>query len=146
MFKQLLVIATMSIGLNAMAADELDIQALGGRDPVAYQTEGKAIRGDGFILSKYNGLTYLFTSKDHKATFDKSPEKYVPQFGGWCAFGISVGKKFHADPDAFVVQDGKLYVNVNQDILKKFKADLTGNTKKAEANWTKLKDKDESSL
>ena len=146
MSKKLLVIATMSMGLSAMAADELDIQALGGHDPVAYQTEGKAIRGDGFILSKHNGLTYLFTSKDHKATFDKSPEKYVPQFGGWCAFGMSVGKKFHADPEAFVVHEGKLYVNVNQDILKKFKAKLTGNIKKTDSNWPKLREKEESSL
>lgn len=129
-----------------MAADELDIQALEGRDPVAYFTEGKAVRGDGFILSKHNGLTYLFTSKDHKATFDKDPEKYAPQFGGWCAFGVSVGKKFHSDPEAFVVHEGKLYVNVNKDILKKFKEDLPGNTKKAEANWTKIKAKEEASL
>lgn len=129
-----------------MAADEQDIQALEGRDPVAYFTEGKAVRGDGFILSKHNGLTYLFTSKDHKATFDKEPEKYAPQFGGWCSFGVSVGKKFHADPEAFVVHEGKLYVNVNKDILKKFKEDLAGNIKKAEASWSKIKGKDEASL
>lgn len=88
----------------------------------------------------------MFTNKEHKATFDKNPEKYIPQFGGWCAFGMSVGKKFHADPEAFVVHEGKLFVNVNQDILKRFKADLAGNTKKAESNWSKLKNKDESSL
>lgn len=146
MFKTLLVIAMMSLGIQAMAADEQDIQALEGRDPVAYFTEGKAVRGDGFILSKHNWLTYLFTSKDHKATFDKDPEKYAPQFGGWCAFGVSVGKKFHADPEAFVVHEGKLYVNVNKDILKKFKEDLAGNIKKAEASWSKIKGKDEASL
>lgn len=55
-------------------------------------------------------------------------------------------KKFHADPEAFVVHEGKLYVNVNKDILKKFKEDLTGNTKKAEANWSKIKAKEEASL
>ncbi len=54
MFKALLVIAMMSLGIQAMAADEQDIQALEGRDPVAYFTEGKAVRGDGFILSKHN--------------------------------------------------------------------------------------------
>ena len=146
MLKQIILLGFAIFNVQAYAADELDIQALEGRDPVAYQVDGKAIRGDGFILSKYKGMDYLFTCKDHKETFDKNPEKYIPQFGGWCAFGMSVGKKFHADTEAFVVYGGKLYVNVNQDILKKLKDDLAENVKKAEANRTKIKNIDEGSL
>lgn len=146
MMKQLLMVALLSIGVTAFAADENSLQALEGNDPVTYFTKGEPTRGDGFILSKYQGQTYLFVNKANKATFDKDPSKYAPQFGGWCAFGASVGKKFHADPKAFVIHEGKLYVNVNQDILKKFKGDLAGNIKKAEANWVKIQDKDESSL
>ena len=146
MFKKIFLIALTSVGFQALAADETSIQALEGYDPVAYFTKSEAVRGDGFILSKHEGLTYLFTSKENKAIFDKDPKKYAPQFGGWCAFGVSVGKKFHADPRAFVVHDGKLYVNVNQDILKKFKADLASSIKKAEVNWPKIQSKEESSL
>lgn len=144
--KSLILILTVLIGVSAFAADENSQQALEGSDPVAYVKDGKAVRGDGFILSEYKGQTYLLSSKDHKKEFDKKPEKYVPQFGGWCAFGASVGKKFHADPEAFVVHKGKLYVNVNKDILKKFKEDLDGNIAKAEANWVNIKDKRASEL
>lgn len=144
--KNLIFILTALIGLSAFAADENSLQALEGRDPVAYVNDGKAVRGDGFILSEYKGQTYLFSSKDNKSEFDKNPEKFVPQFGGWCAFGASVGKKFHADPEAFVVHKGKLYVNVNKDILKKFKEDLDGNIAKAEKNWTNIKNKRASKL
>lgn len=146
MIKQLLMATLLSLGTVVFAADENSLQALEGNDPVTYFTKSGPARGDGFILSKYQGQTYLFVNKANKATFDNEPSKYAPQFGGWCAFGASVGKKFHADPKAFVIHDGKLYVNVNQDILKKFKGDLVGNIKKADLNWLKIKDKDESSL
>ena len=139
--RKLILIISALVSLSAMAADENSQQALEGRDPVAYFTDGKAVRGDGFILSEYKGQTYLFASKDHKKEFDKNPDKYIPQFGGWCAFGASVGKKFHADPEAFVVHKNKLYVNVNKDILEKFKKDFDGNISKAESNWPKIQDK-----
>jgi hypothetical protein len=142
----ILALTTMSFAVSAMAADETSIQALEGHDPVAYFTKGEAIRGDGIILSRHEGLTYLFANKEDKELFDKNPSKYAPQFGGWCAFGASVGKKFHSDPNAFVIEDGKLYVNVNQDILKKFKADLKENIEKAENNWKSIGSKSEESL
>ncbi len=141
-----LVMLALTGSLMAYAADEHSIQALEGYDPVAYFTDNKAVRGDGFIKSEHEGLIYLFISKEHKAQFDKNPSKYAPQFGGWCAYGVSVNKKFHADPRAFIVYQDKLYVNVNADILKKFKADLAGNAKKAEGNWGQIQEKAEDSL
>lgn len=146
MKRGLFAILALTGSLMAHAADEHSIQALEGYDPVAYFTDNKAVRGDGFIKSEHEGLIYLFTNKDHKAQFDKNPSKYAPQFGGWCSYGVSVNKKFHADPRAFVVYKDKLYVNVNADILKKFKDDLAGNVKNAESNWTQIKDKEEGSL
>lgn len=142
----LTILALTNLVSSAFAADEYSIQALEGYDPVAYFTQNKAVRGDGFIKSEFEGQTYLFATKDDKELFDKNPSKYAPQYGGWCAFGVSVNKKFHADPRAFVVHKDKLYVNVNADILKKFKEDLTGNIKKAENNWSQIKEKKESSL
>lgn len=146
MKRGLVALISLIITLSAHAVDEHSIQALEGHDPVAYFTDNKAIRGDGFIKSEHDGLVYLFASKEHKAQFDKNPNRYVPQFGGWCAFGVSVNKKFHADPKAFVVYQDKLYVNVNSDILKKFKEDLAGNVKKAHANWSQIQGKSEASL
>ncbi|MBY0369331.1 hypothetical protein K2X33_01510 [bacterium] len=146
MLNKLVILAMVAFGFSVMAQDESAVQALEGYDPVAYFTKGEAVRGDGFILSKHEGLTYLFSSKENKELFDKNASKYVPQFGGWCAFGASVGKKFHADPNAFVIHNDKLYVNVNADILKKFKEDLDGNIKKALNNWMKIKNKPADSL
>lgn len=127
---------------NAFSADFThSIVGVGGYDVVAYHTQGKAIRGTGFHAAKYDGVTYLFASKEDRAKFLKNPVQYLPQFGGFCAYGAAVGKKFYADPTVWKLVDGKLYLNVDSKIQKKFESDLAKNIAKAEANWPKLKDR-----
>ena len=112
---------------------------LEGHDAVAYFTQGKAVKGNLEIKSIYQGATYLFASAESKADFDKDPAKFVPQYGGFCAYGISLGVLGGIeDPDAFVVYNSKLYLCGNKTASKEFKADLNGNIEKADRQWLRI--------
>ena len=109
---------------------------LSGYDPVAYVKQGKAVKGNPSIKSTYKGATYLFASDSDKADFDASPDNYVPQYGGFCAYSMSrhrVNGKI--DPEAFFVYKGKLYVCTTKRGLKVFSSDPDTNIKKADDNW-----------
>ena len=79
-----------------------------------------------------------FASEEHKKLFTEKPEKYTPQCGGFCAYGVGLGKLFPVDISTWQVRDGKLYLNLNADILKKFNADFAGNVAKADKHWPEL--------
>lgn len=87
--------------------------ALQGYSPVSYLDLGLAQRGSKQYKSFYQDIAYYFTSLDQKAAFDKNPEKYMPQYGGFCAFGIYAGAKFRVDPTKFLVSEGKYYLFLN---------------------------------
>jgi YHS domain-containing protein len=111
---------------------------LKGYDAVAYFKQGKPVKGNPEIKSSYQGATYLFASAEDKTDFDKDPAKYSPQYGGFCAYGVSVGVLADIEgPDGFVYK-GKLYVCGNKDAGKDFNTDLDSNIEKADANWQKL--------
>jgi YHS domain-containing protein len=112
--------------------------AVSGYDPVAFFTEAKAVNGSPFISADHRGATYFFATEEHKKLFSENPARYTPQFGGYCAYGVSLGKLFPVDINTWQVRDGKLYLNLNADILKKFNADLSGNVAKAEQHWPEL--------
>jgi len=128
------------------AADSHSLTAISGYDPVAYFTMNKAVRGSGFHVSTFEGKNYLFSSKENQKRFEKIPGKYVPAFNGWCAYGVSVDKKFHTDPTVFAVVDGKLYLNIDKGIQKKWNKDRKGNIKKANKNWKEIKNRTVASL
>jgi YHS domain-containing protein len=111
---------------------------LHGYDPVAYFTDGKAVKGDPQYHSKYDGATYYFRSGDDKTAFDKKPERYVPQYGGYCAMAMTMGKLEDADPNYFLVYDEKLFLQRNEKAHMLFFKDPEGNRKKADENWSKL--------
>ena len=119
---------------------------INGYDPVAYFTDGKPMKGSGYHVADFEGVTYAFASKEHKEMFEAKPEKYMPAYGGYCAYGVAVGKKFVVDPEAWKIVDGNLYLNLDRDIQKKWLKDVPGYIKKAEANWPKIKDKPASDL
>src|SRR6266702_379405 len=85
--------------------------ALSGYDPVAFFTDSKPVNGSPFIAAEHQGATYFFATEEHKKLFTEDPDKYVPQFGGFCAYGVSVGKLFPVDITTWQVRDGKLYLN-----------------------------------
>lgn len=115
--------------------------ALSGYDPVAFFTDGKPTHGDPGITAKHQGATYLFASRDHRRLFESDPEKYLPQTGGFCTYGVSVGALFPVDIDTWQIREGKLYLNLNPEILKAFNRDFEKNVAKAEKNWPDLKKK-----
>ena len=137
----LLTLIGMATSTNA--ADPVNVAgesgiALSGYDAVAFQTEKKPVHGDPSITAEHNGATYMFANKANQKAFSENPEKYAPQFGGFCAYGVAVGALFPVDISTWQVQDGKLYLNLNPAILEVFNKDLDGNITKAEKNWPKL--------
>ena len=138
--RALLTVLTLAMtgAASARAADEVPTPAISGYDPVAYQTEGKAERGSGYFASTYRGQTYLFASEARKRAFDADPERFVPAYNGWCAYGVSVGKKFHADPTVFAVVNGRTYLNLDADIQKKWSEARAKSIRDADERWKKI--------
>lgn len=115
-----------------------DGAAIGGYDPVAFFTTNQPTRGASDNKAEYKGSTFYFASKENKETFLASPEKYAPQYGGFCAYGMAKGYKAATDPTAFSIVDGKLYLNYNKDIQQQWSADTAGFIAKANQNWPEV--------
>jgi YHS domain-containing protein len=112
--------------------------AVQGYDVVAYFTDDKPVKGDAKISSQRDGATYYFATAEHKAAFDKSPAKYVPEFGGYCAYGVAKNALVKIDPKAFQVVNGRLLLQYDLGVRNDFSKDVTGNLSKADANWPGL--------
>lgn len=113
--------------------------ALSGHDPVAYFTVKVPIKGTEKFSAKHDNATYWFASQENRTAFVADPAKYVPQYGGYCAFAASLGKKAPTDPTQWSVVDGKLYLNYDARIQKQWKADVSGFIKQADAKWAGIK-------
>lgn len=88
----------------------------------------------------------MFVSEDHKNQFIGNPGRYLPAYGGYCAYDVRVGKKFVADPEVWKIVEGKLYLNLDKTIQQKWEKDIPAYIKKAEANWSSIRDKAPSDL
>lgn len=147
--KQFLIamIAMLTFSTGAMAGEYThSTPAVQGYDVVSYQTGKRPIRGNGHFVSTYKGATYQFSSEANLKTFESNPGKYAPAYGGYCAFGVSVGKKFIGDPEVWRVVDGTLYLNLDTGIQAKWLEDITGRIKTADAKWKTIKNKSPASL
>jgi YHS domain-containing protein len=114
--------------------------ALHGYDPVAYFQLGEPRRGDAGFATTHDGAAYRFASEEHLHAFEANPTRYVPQFGGYCAYGASVGKKFDGDPLQWALVDDRLYLNLNADIRKVWNEDVPGNIANAREQWPAIRD------
>ncbi|MCG8562805.1 MAG: tat pathway signal sequence domain protein [Hyphomicrobiales bacterium] len=114
------------------------VTALHGYDAVAYFKDGKPVRGSTNATYYWNGATWLFSSKENRAAFIANPAKYAPQYDGYCAFAAARGLKAPGDPQAWKVHNGKLYLNVNANVAKRWEKDIDNEIKKADANWGKI--------
>jgi YHS domain-containing protein len=112
--------------------------ALRGYDPVAYFTEGKAVRGRQEFEYEWGGARHQFSSAENRDRFVSNPERYAAQYGGYCAWGISQAKFFDGDPEVWKIVNGKLYVNYNQDIEQTWQQDVPGFIAKADQHWPEL--------
>ncbi len=143
-----LVVSVAGIATHAVAyqsksiADvNLDKQnlALRGYDPVAYFALGKATAGKTEFSAAHEGATYRFSSAAHRDTFVATPARYLPQYGGYCAYAASQGYKADADPKAWHVIDGRLFVNYNASVAKSWAAKAADYIKKGDSNWPRVK-------
>jgi YHS domain-containing protein len=137
---------TSLIMANSALSGEYDINktitglALRGYDPVAYFTENKPVPGDFSITSVYNDATYRFASEEHKKMFEADPEKYLPQYGGFCAYGLANGVKVDGDPGLWKIVDEKLYLNLSPVVVELWNKDIPSKIKEADQQWPALKD------
>lgn len=112
--------------------------AIRGTDTVAYFTEHKAVTGKDEFTTEWKGARWKFSSKENLEKFKTDPAKYAPQYGGYCAYGTANGHLVKIEPDQFTIRDGKLYLNYDADVQKKWSKDPQGNIKKADANFESL--------
>ena len=133
-----LVAAPAAHALSPVNKTLLGGLALDGYDPVAYFTDGKPVEGTKEFTLDWSGATWRFASEAHRDEFRKAPEKYAPQYGGYCAWAVSQNYTADSDPEAWTIIDGKLYLNYDRKILEKWKLDIPGNISKADGNWPKL--------
>lgn len=144
------LIATLPlIAAPAFAADELNVSngisaggaplAAHGVDLVALVSDGNPVEGFATHSATYDGASYYFTTADNREAFEANPAAYLPQHGGFCSFGVSVGKKFDGDPDQYLVADGKLYLFLNAETRAAFLKDVSGTAKTADDQWANIK-------
>ena len=112
---------------------------LNGYDAVAYFTEGSPVKGNSKFSVVHDGATYRFSSAANRDLFKANPAKYTPAYGGYCAYGASLGKKFAVNGRAFEVVDGTLYVNKNESVYSTWSKDKPGNISKANGQWPRIR-------
>lgn len=141
--KTLALLAAFSISSISFAGVEVQTDennvTLAGHDAVAYFTENAPVEGNSNISSIHNDAIYHFSSVANRDTFNANPEKYEPQFGGYCAYGTSLGKKFAIDGKAFELIDGKLYVQKSEVVQEVWSENTVANLAAANKNWPKIK-------
>jgi YHS domain-containing protein len=108
---------------------------LKGYDPVAYFTRHQAVKGNPAIRARFGGATYYFASVADKFAFSKNPSRYVPQYGGFCAYHLSKGELKDSDPAAFLIHKGKLYLCSDADSAREFRSNIDENIRKADDYW-----------
>lgn len=134
-FVGLLVLVFGSVAA-ARAAENLQIK---GYDPVAYFTAGKPAKGDSKFEYKWMDGTYRFATQENLELFKKTPEKYAPQYGGYCAYGMSEGYPAPIDPEAWTIVNGKLYLNYNKSVQKRWLENRDQRIIQADKNWPAIK-------
>ncbi|RLJ98953.1 YHS domain-containing (seleno)protein [Ruegeria conchae] len=140
---------TLALTAPAFAADEINVSkgisaagaplAVHGVDLVALVNDGNPVEGFATHTATYDGASYYFTSAANLEAFETNPAAFLPQHGGYCSFGVSVGKKFDGDPDQYLVADGKLFLFLNADTRASFLKDVTGTAKTADDQWANIK-------
>jgi len=112
--------------------------AISGYDPVAYFTDGQAVKGEKSLSYDWEYASWYFASTENLETFKADPEQYAPQYGGYCAYAVANGYTAKSDPDAWKIVDGKLYLNYDKNIRKKWEAQQAEFIKSGDANWPKV--------
>lgn len=134
----LLAFATPSVALDEINTTRFGNLAIKGYDAVAYFTEAQAIKGNEAFRYEWKGANWQFSSAENLALFKANPEKFAPQYGGYCAYAVAKNSTASIDPTQFTIVDNKLYLNYNQRINKKWLADRDNFIAVADVNWPAL--------
>ena len=139
-FAAMAVLATALPAASALAKDSVYTPrfsnlAVSGYDPVAYFNAGAPVKGSAEFEIEHEGATWRFSSAENRDLFVADPAAYAPQYGGYCAWAVAQGQTAKGDPNFWKVVDGKLYLNFNASVQKKWETDIPGFIEKADANW-----------
>ena len=133
-FLLVLLLLTGFSGL-AVGKSPVDDVAIKGYDTVAYFKAGKALKGNESFSFQWHDMTWYFLTKENRDLFATSPEKYAPQYDGYCAWAMTEARKAQTDPEVWKIVNGKLYLNCSRTAYEKWSRDIPGNIKKADTNW-----------
>lgn len=134
-----LLVSSLSFASNIEVNANGNDLAIKGYDTVSYFTKGSPTKGSDKFTAAYNGAIYQFSTASNRDLFQSEPSKYAPQYGGFCAFGVTMNKKFDTDPMAWHIRGDKLYLNLNKDVQKKWVTDIPGYIETAQTNWIDIK-------
>ena len=126
----------MPRALNGSLVFNVDGVAIRGADPVAYFTEAKQVFGSQEFEYVWKDVTWRFASAENRELFARNPERYAPQYGGFCAWAVAAkGKLFSTQPKNWAVVNGKLYLNYNDSVQDRWNADIDGFISKGDGRW-----------
>ena len=134
------LLAATASALSPVNKSLLGGVAIDGYDPVAYFTDGKPVEGSRDFSFEWQGAAWRFASAAHRDLFAAAPEKYAPQYGGYCAWAVAHGYTAGTDPEAWSVVDGKLYLNYSLEVRGKWEQDVPGYIVKGDQSWPGLRD------
>jgi len=145
------LVVLLGIGSSAFAAEPINTLerkglfgykpngiAIRGYDTVAYFTQGKPVAGRDEFSTQWSGATWKFSSQEHLDLFIEAPEKYAPQYGGYCAYGVATESLVKIEPELWHIIDGKLYLNYNRKFDNLWKKDIEGYIVKADQLFDSL--------
>lgn len=115
--------------------------AINGYDPVGYFKQNAPVEGSDEFTADYEGVKWQFASAENRDLFVSNPEKYAPQYGGYCAYAAANNSLAKTEPEAFTIADGKLYLNYDLQIRSRWEGDQSANISKADKYWPDLKPK-----
>lgn len=130
--------ANVSAGEDPIYTGWTNSRAVSGYDTVAYHTEGKAIEGKKQYQTEYMGAEWRFASQENLNLFLENPDKYRPQYGGYCSWAVARGYTASGDPEEWKIVDGKLYLNYNAEVKAKWEADIPGFIQSADKTFPTL--------
>lgn len=113
--------------------------AIAGYDPVAYFTVDESVRGKKEFHYRWMEADWFFANEQHLRLFREQPEKYAPQYGGYCAYAMSKGQYASTDPRAWTIYEAKLYLNFSLAVRRTWSKDIPSNIKRADRNWQRLR-------
>ena len=135
LFSALLLTATQAMAVDEIYTGFFSSAAIKGYDTVAYFTENKPVKGSSDFEYHWKGATWRFSSQENLELFKADPEKYAPQYGGWCAYAVSQNTTASIKPELFTIVNGKLYLNYDQKINAKWLANRDQYIIDADKNW-----------